>query len=145
MRHGDAVPEIMDAARPLSERGEREVERIVEQLKSQNVRVDAFLHSSKRRAQQTAEMVKKYLNSPGELMSKENLGPNDDPAYIFEELNKYVSDVMIVSHMPFLPNLLSRLMPDAAMGGAGRFQTGSVAALEKTDGQWSLLWVMSPE
>jgi phosphohistidine phosphatase len=49
VRHGDAVPEQVDSARPLSAKGRAEVEATAKELLAEGAKVDEIWHSGKLR------------------------------------------------------------------------------------------------
>ena len=57
VRHAIAEDGADDAARPLSKRGRQRFEDVVQELDSLGVRFDRILHSPKRRAVETAELL----------------------------------------------------------------------------------------
>src|SRR3989475_4039548 len=66
VQHGEAKPEQEDPARPLSDRGRREVERVAQAAQRSEVAVAAIFHSGKLRAQRSEEHT-------SELQSQSNL------------------------------------------------------------------------
>ena len=64
VQHGEAVPDDVDPARPLSQAGKKDVERLAEFLARRKLAVSRILHSGKLRAQQTAELIA-YTNLRG--------------------------------------------------------------------------------
>src|SRR3989442_4166078 len=57
VQHGEATPEQDDPARPLTDRGRREVEPVAEAAKRSGVGIAEIVHSGKIRAPQTAELL----------------------------------------------------------------------------------------
>src|SRR2546428_4370090 len=57
VQHGEAKPEREDPARPLTDRGRREVERVAEGAQRSGVEIAEVVHSGELRAQQTAELA----------------------------------------------------------------------------------------
>ena len=139
VRHGDAVSESIDPQRPLSEEGVDEVQRVAWHLKMKNIQLNSVFHSPKRRAQQTAEIMRDTLSPSCALVVKKNLLPEDPVDAIEQELNACPLDLMIVGHMPFLGHLVSVLLK-----GAHRdivFKTGTVTLLERgQDKKWKWVW-----
>lgn len=111
VRHGGAVPEQVDPARPLSEKGRFEVEETARQLKDQGARVDEIWHSGKLRARQTAEIIARILNI-NNIFEKPGLKPNDDAAAIAELLRQTGKTILIAGHLPFIPKLANLLKPE---------------------------------
>src|SRR5437899_75323 len=80
VQHGEAKPEQEDPARPLTDRGRREVERVARAARRSGVGVAEILHSGKLRAQQTAELLAAALSPVGGVRAVAGLAPTDDPA-----------------------------------------------------------------
>jgi phosphohistidine phosphatase len=144
VQHGQSVSEDVDPARPLSEKGQKDMEKVARFLKGVNLKISVILQSGKTRATQTAEILNPKVTSLGGIMKKEGLAPNDPVDPWVEELNKSPDDVMIVGHLPFLSKLVSRLL--------GReeelisFQQGGIVCLEKMGHlQWRIRWMVVPE
>jgi len=57
MQHGEARPEQEDPARPLTDRGRAEVERVARAAARLDLGIAQVIHSGKLRARQTAEIV----------------------------------------------------------------------------------------
>src|SRR5688500_9788627 len=57
VQHGEAVPEQVDPQRPLSEAGRRDVQAMARLLAGAGIRPTRIVHSGKRRAQETAELL----------------------------------------------------------------------------------------
>jgi len=106
VRHGDAVQEQVDPARPLSAKGRAEVETTARALLKEGAKIDEIWHSTKLRAKQTAEMIGQILGVK-KVYEKEGLKPFDPPASIAEILKNTPKTILIVSHMPFLADLAS--------------------------------------
>ena len=107
VRHGEAVEAHMDPSRPLDSEGIRNAEKVARFLKQAEIKVEKIWHSKKKRAQQTAEIIKSKINSSASLIEKDCLSPNDSPQTIFNEVIQLKEDVMIVGHLPFLDRLTS--------------------------------------
>jgi phosphohistidine phosphatase len=108
VRHGSTVPEERDPTRPLSEKGRAEVEKTARALLKEKANVEEIWHSTKLRAKQTAEIIAQTLGVKN-IIEKEGLKPNDDPAPIAELLKTTNKTILIAGHMPFLGELASLL------------------------------------
>jgi len=144
VQHGQSVSEDIDPARPLSEKGKKDVQKVAQFLKGIDLEISVILQSGKTRATQTAEILNPKVTSSKGIMKKQGLAPNDPVDPWVEELNKSPDDIMIVGHLPFLSKLVSRLL--------GReeelisFQQGGIVCLEKMEHlQWRIRWMVVPE
>jgi len=145
VRHGDAVSEWEDSERPLSSHGIKEVKKTALELKERNVDVSIIFHSTKQRAQQTAEMIKNCINPKAQLVIKKYLSPGGSIDELEMEIGNLNEDLMIVSHLPFLPRLIEKLIPNEEKRAGAVLKTGSVIALEQVDkASWRMLWSFAP-
>ena len=122
VRHGEAVAEEVDPARPLTEKGRAEVEATAHELKAEGARIDEIWHSTKLRAKQTAEIIARVLNV-SKVIEKDVLKPNDPVAPIVKLIRQSGKTILIAGHLPFLPKLVQLLKPDL---GKIELKTGGV-------------------
>jgi phosphohistidine phosphatase len=108
VQHGEAVPEEVNAERPLSEKGRDQAHRAAELIKKMPEYPALILHSGKKRARETAEIISFTLGGV-RMETREYLNPRDDTAAVSKELAGSELSVMVVGHMPFLGKLASRL------------------------------------
>ena len=146
VRHGEAVSEKADPKKPLSEKGREETSVMARFLSNHNIRVGEIWHSDKVRASQTAEIFSHSLSGAARHEFHSGLKPMDDVYPIILEIQKRESDLMIVSHLPFLGILSSSLMTDTSSKDMIIFRPSGVSCLERVgEHEWSLLWLVSPE
>ena len=140
-RHGEAMSPLENPKRPLTQKGRRDVEQMVDVLKKEHVRFSKLYHSPKLRAVETASILGNHFGvSPEEI---DFLTPEDDPEKA-KSLFQEDQNVMVVGHLPHLPSLASLLLS----GQIGKiqldFKTAGAVCLEK--GRiWNLRWVRRPE
>jgi len=144
VQHGEAKRKEEDPARPLTEDGRSEVERVGRFLARIGVRVDRILHSGKLRAAQTAELMAKYVKSMEKIEAVDCLDPFADPRIWAERLDKSEHDLMLVGHLPHLKRLASLLLTGRDDLEIVRFRYAGVVCLER-DGRWSILWIIRPD
>ena len=142
VQHGDALSEDVDPARPLSERGRGDVERIAARLREAPIRVAAIEHSGKTRARQTAEILARAVGAA--VTQRDGIAPNDPVDPIARALAEQSADCMIVGHLPFMGRLVARLCAAREDPPVVRFEPGAVACLERDAGGWALLWLLTP-
>jgi len=87
VQHGEAVAKEVDPDRPLSERGLRDVEKMALFLRRGGIGVGRILHSGKRRAEQTAQVLAAAILPGDQPESVEGIKPNDDVASFGEKLD----------------------------------------------------------
>lgn len=140
MRHGQAENPAIDPEQGLTEEGRHAIQQIAETLAKKPVHVSQVFHSTKKRAQQTADIVAGIISPGISPQTMDNLKPGDNPADILVTLNQWTDDTLIVSHLPFIPSLLDLL---TQAKNSIHFHTGTVACLSRSGMQWQLEWVYS--
>ncbi len=102
------VPHPIDRERSLTSPGREEVEALRRQLQGVGLAPDRILHSGYRRARETAEILAPLGGSSPREHSA--MTPEDDPDILVAELERFGGTTLIVSHLPFLPNLCEELL-----------------------------------
>ena len=104
LRHGEAEARArIDAERPLTERGRKEVRRNAERLRGRPLQY--ILASPYLRAQQTAEIVREVLGLALPLTTVDWATPDDSPRDAANRLDSYPGHCLLVSHNPLLGQL----------------------------------------
>ena len=146
IRHADAVSSDVDRLRPLSEQGRADVRKIASFIRPLQISVEHVWHSGKLRAAQTAEILAGAVASANGCSPHEGVRPNDDASPIADELEAYDTDLMIVSHLPFLWNLTSLLVAGRETADVVAFSVGTIVCLKRRDrGLWQIDWMVAPE
>lgn len=145
VRHGEAMYEGGDSQRRLSEKGASEIEKVARFLASAGVRAARILHSPKARAAETAAILSRHIKPEKGVHETEGLLPGDDPRKWVARAGEAGEDLMLVGHMPQLGCLVSLLVSGDMDGNVVELSTGSVVALRKKDGSWSIGWMVAPE
>ncbi len=146
MRHGEASIPCPIKPSSLTPKGKSDVTRVAEHfIQRKTLKPDAIWHSPKTRAIQTAEIVWKVMDNPAlPTREKELIYP---PTGIQEQVHREIlayagGNLLIVSHLPFLPDLAGLLL-----GWTGNqsliFPTAGMAAF-KRDKTFKLLWTLDP-
>jgi phosphohistidine phosphatase len=149
LRHADAGdPEKWqgdDSARPLSEKGVGQAERLGRHLKSVEFEPDAIISSPKARALQTAEIVGRALGVSATV--DDRLAGSLDPAAVAGLLRDAGSPrkPVIVGHDPDLSELLAELTgaPNLTMKKAAIARVDLAGAVRPGDGV--LRWLLPPD
>ena len=110
IQHAKSKPKDVDPERGLTEEGIGEIERSASFFARSNFRVDEIWHSSKKRARQSAHIIKSKLGNVA-IKEMEGLLPKDDIGIIAQKLDKE-KNIMIVGHLPSLSLLSSFLLTD---------------------------------
>jgi phosphohistidine phosphatase len=144
IQHGTAKSREEDPDRPLTDEGRRQVEAVLlSTVRFGRLGPARVLHSGKRRARETAELVADRLDSPAEEV--DGLAPDDDPDIWARRLSAQGPDLMLVGHLPHLSRLASQLLCGDSDREIVRFTNGGIVALEGDGQDWSLRWAISPE
>ena len=142
IRHAIAEDGPDDDDRRLTAKGRRRFEQSVETLAELGVRFEKVLHSPKRRAVQTAELLTPLCD--GELESTPLLAKA--PSVELWELLEG-ERLAVVGHEPHLSALLSWLVTGEPSGEHFELKKGAVAQLEGEPGPggMKLLTLLSPK
>lgn len=146
MQHGDAVSKDIDPDRPLSETGQADIRRMGEFLERHGERPSRVFHSGKLRAAQTAEILGAAFAPALASEEMEGLGAKDFPDALAEKLSGWTDDVLLVSHMPLVGKLVTRLVCGAEDPRIFAFSPGSIVCVERGgDQRWALNWFVHPD
>ena len=144
LQHGEAVAKEIDAERPLSEQGIRDIRILALHMQNMGVQLGNVFHSGKLRAQQSARLVAETISPGVQPVKTEGLNPNDDPTVIIEDIEQMDENILIASHMPFVSRLCSTLLTgttDAEFAS----MPGTLFCLEKADNKWRLVYMLRPD
>lgn len=140
VRHGEAVSAHVDPERPLSASGRAEVADLARAAFERGVQVSEIRHSGILRAQQTAEILARYLNPPGGVRQTPGITPEDDPYIAKAELDLADEPMLLVGHLPHLARLSSLLTG----GRQVEFSPATLVCCAKNDAGWKIEWRMVP-
>ncbi len=136
VHHAEAVGPGEDPQRPLSPGGRGHADRLALLARDRGVKPVAIWHSGKLRARQTAEVFWRTCNPLAEFAAVRGLQPADPPEWIRARLMGETRDVMLVGHMPSLPEI-HRLLIGAGTTG---FPLHGLTALEPAADGWREMW-----
>ena len=143
VQHGTAKTRDEDADRPLTDEGRKEVEAVMLlMLQFGAITASRVVHSGKRRAAETAELIAHKLEA--EVAAEDGLLGDDDPSIWAARLAEADRDLVLVGHLPHLERLASLLLCGRPDGGVVRFANGGVVCLAGQDARWSLHWAVTP-
>ena len=147
LRHGAAMSAEDDSTRALSVAGRKEVEVMAGFLLNcqDGGNIKEILHSTKLRAQQTAEIIHNLACPQAVIQEHIGLLPEDYPADIQDFLTDKVDDLMIVSHLPFVGLLSSLLSTNDAYTLDVQFTTASMLCLHRRVNRWGIKWLVYPK
>ena len=144
LQHGEAVPKEVDAERPLSEQGARDIRILAVHLQNMGVQLGTIFHSGKRRAEQSARLVAGVLSPETEPVQTDGLNPNDDPFEILDTIQHMHGNILVASHMPFVSRLCSTLLTGSTDAEFASLP-GTLFCLEKIEDKWRLAYMIRPE
>lgn len=154
VRHAIAVPRGTpgyddDGQRPLTDKGRKKMEKIVEGIHQLDVTLDVILSSPYVRARDTAKILAKEFNMKDKLAFSDHLIPPGDYENLIDEIReKYdVDNLALVGHEPMLSGLISWLTAgNTAM--MVTFKKGGIACLIADrlyeEHRATLLWLLTP-
>ena len=146
VQHGDALSKQADPQRPLSAAGRRQVEAMGRLLASAGVRPTRVVHSGKRRAQETAELLAAALAAEEAATAMAGLDPKDPVEPLAHALVGWATDTMLVGHLPFLAKLAGRLVTGDEDMAVAAIVPGTVLCLEPaSERRWAIAWMVRPE
>ena len=143
VQHGKATTREENSDRPLTEEGRKEIEAVMLlMMQFGAITASRVVHSGKRRATETAELIAAKLEA--EVEAAEGLAPDDEPAIWAERLETADRDLVVVGHLPHLERVASLLLCGDPDAGVVRFSNGGIVCLGGQDGRWSLHWAVTP-
>jgi phosphohistidine phosphatase len=146
VQHGEATTEEVDPSRPLTAKGQSDVQKIASFLKGAGLSPMVIFQSGKTRARQTAEILATQLGPDFQVKEREGLAPNDSVHGLLKEVSEIPNDLMIVGHLPFLGKLASTLLAGSEVEHVVAFRQGGVACLQRNEDQtWQVAWMITPE
>ena len=146
VQHGEACAKDVDPDRPLTERGEEEIDRLAIFLRQAGIRFDRVIHSGKLRAVQTANRLANVVAPGLESESSGLINPNDSPKAFDWQSGSWDRDTLVVGHLPFIARLVAHLVIEDENKPITAYRPGSIVCLERiNDSQWQINWMIRPE
>ena len=146
VRHGEALDASEDPSRPLSPAGIAQVDRMARLLRDEvAVDVHEFWHSPKKRAEQTAQILKNTLYPSASLTPRIDLQPTSDVGSVIQDIEQTAVSVAIAGHLPHLAYLTAALLVGDPHKAFVLWPTAGVVILTRSAGQpWLLKGMISP-
>ena len=144
-QHGKSLSKDADPEQGLSPAGTAEVERVAAAAREQGLRIGRIVHSTKKRARQTAEIFATALKPARGVQEQEGLKPLDDPA-AFAATIAETDDLLVVGHLPFMEKLVSYLVTGSMEPAVLKFINGGIVCLDRDPaaGHWFIKWTIVP-
>ena len=145
VQHGLSLPMDRDPEKGLSPEGSEEVKRIAKVARDYGVTVDRIVHSGKKRALQTAEILADVLNPAGGIEKIANINPLDDVSGFASQVD-FQSNTMVVGHLPFLERMTSFLITGQIEPTVFKLQNGGILCLDRIENQNTpvIKWALMP-
>jgi phosphohistidine phosphatase len=145
VQHGEAKAETEDPKRSLTEQGAKIVGRMADWAARTGIKVNQIRHSGKLRAEQTATIFAKKLDTPNGVIAVKDLNPNDEVTQVAESLHREQDSIMLVGHLPHLSRLVSLLVTGNPVNVVVRFRNAGIVCLSQQEENWAIDWVMQPD
>ena len=145
VQHGRSLPREEDPEQGLSGQGRSEVERTAAQARVMGLEVSKIIHSGKKRAFQTAEILAAHLSPGVSPAMEQGLAPLDDVRAFASTLADR-ERLMVVGHLPFMERLASFLITGSEATPVIRFVNGGIVCLEHVTDRdaWVIRWALTP-
>lgn len=148
-RHAHASEAAIDSGRPLSAKGEKQIDRICKALRSKGlISPELIWHSHYRRAVETAKLLQSGLGLSVPLKTVQGLTTFDDPMAIVPLINQSRENLMIVGHEPNLSGLANILVTGTQTLDCIAFPKASILCLSRLNigaeaTSWKIEWHIS--
>ena len=144
VQHGLSLPKERDPEKGLAQEGIEHVRQIAGVARNHGVTVGRIVHSGKKRALQTAEIMADVLKPGGGIEQTSGINPLDDVAEFAARVD-FQANIMVVGHLPFLERLTSFLITGQQEPVIFKLQNGGILCLDRIENQdtpvikWSLM------
>jgi len=101
------------------------------------------MHRGKLRAEQTAEILARYLGMD-HAEPVPDMEPMADPGIWSAHLEAMYEDVILVGHLPHIGRLASLLLAGNPEQSVVLYQPGAVLCLKREEGAWHVDWMLTP-
>jgi len=130
VQHGKSLSKSEDPEKGLSAEGTMETERIAKVASSYGVAVSRIVHSGKKRARETAEILASLLSPADGLEARSGMNPLDD-VRIFSNSLVLENNIMLVGHLPFLERMIGLLVCGNPNQTVFKLQNSGILCLDR--------------
>jgi phosphohistidine phosphatase len=144
VQHGKSLPKTEDPEKGLSQVGKEETERIANVAAGYTVKVSKMIHSGKKRARETAEILAGVLSVENGMEQRSGMNPLDD-VDDFKARIPLDQNMMLVGHLPFLERLTGLLVCGDPDQMVFKLQNSGILCLDSVQGvghpviRWALM------
>ena len=143
-QHGLSLPKDIDPEKGLSEKGRTDTVKIAQVAKAYRVPVYKVVHSTKKRAEQTAAIFNEIFGIKEPCRRIDGINPLDDVTVFAKGIDPS-SNVMAVGHLPFMERLVSYLTTGSTELKIYRFQNSGIVCLDRDENRnWFIKWTLNP-
>ena len=147
VRHGEAETPDVNPERPLTEKGQIDVETVARFMGESGLHIDQMFYSPKKRATQTAMIFAKYLQADQVTECEPLLDEQNDVEPLMDIIPMWSQDTMLVGHLPFMYKLISALvLGKPEYYPIVNYPPGTIVCLDRYNNErWIICWLLSPE
>ena len=139
VHHAEAVESAVDPQRPLSSRGQAQAVWLAGQARERQFRPVTIWHSGKLRSRQTAEEFLRQCNPFAAFRAVRGLLPGDPTMWMENALALESDDVLVVGHLPQLPQLAR------VLGASDALPLHGMLVLERVETvRYVQRWMLAP-
>lgn len=143
-QHGLSLPKDVDPEKGLSDQGRTDTIKIAEVAKAYKIPVHKVVHSTKKRAEQTAAIFKDILGIKSPCDCIDGINPLDDVT-VFAQGIDLLSNMLVVGHLPFMERLVSYLTTGSKALRIYQFQNSGIVCLDCDENKsWFIKWTLNP-
>ena len=143
LRHGKAKSGSPDALRELEKQGIKELHSVINRRQDALKNVSLIQSSTLVRAEQTAAIAANLIGFEADIEENMQLAPWSRPTDFVNNIDESLGDLLIVSHQPFIGELVALLMGEDLW-----MPTSSLVCLSAeimAPSMANLLWQESPK
>ncbi len=143
VQHAEALNKEEDPSRGLSEKGAGDIKKVAAFVKGLDIDLQEIVHSGKKRALQTAEVLAESVRADMGINESDGLLPKDDPGIWVEKIAGLEHDKMLVGHLPHLARLAAMLL--SSDRNMVEFENAGIVCLKRAgDRSWAVDWIIKP-
>ena len=145
VQHGKCLSKDEDPEKGLSKTGEEQTRLIAGVADNYKVPAAKIIHSGKKRARQTAAILKETLGVIPDIEQADGISPMDD-VILFSQQIRPEDNLMVVGHLPFMERPVGYLTAGDKNKRVYKFQNSGIVCLDsEKEGDWYIKWTLNPE
>ena len=138
IQHARSKPVTEDPERGISSIGKKETMEICKYIKKSDIKIDEIWVSSKKRSQETADLITMNTSLENIIYEKDFLNPDDPVETAAKFINHRKKTIMIVGHLPFLSKLSSFLLTGSVNYQLIKYRNSGIVTLLYENDMWSV-------